>query len=112
MSKNAPTPANAVSFSEKNRGHWLGLILADKRFSKTDSLIVGVLSQNIEYQHGYGGWIMNSSYKKVVNSLKKKNINIDKKDVAPVLKQLLEYGYLSKFKVDQAGLYYFTDPTK
>lgn len=112
MSKNAPTPSNAVSFSEKNREHWLGMVLTDNRFSKSDVLIAAILAQNIEFQNGYGGWIMNSSYKYVVNTLKNEKIVVDRADVATVLKSLLEYGYLSKFKLNQAGLYYFTDPTK
>lgn len=112
MARNAPTPSNSISFSPENRGEWLGLILADKRFSQQDSLIAGVMSQNIEFQQGYGGWIMNSNYRYVVKKLQDARITIDKSDVASVLWLLVEHGYLSRFKLDKSGLYYFTDPTK
>ena len=112
MTRSAPTPDNSITFSPENRGDWLGLILADERFSQQDSLIAGVMSQNIEFQHGYGGWIMNSSYRYVVKALKDVKVTIEKSEVASVLWRLVEYGYVSRFHLDKSGLYYFTDPTK
>lgn len=112
MSKNAPMPTNCVSFSVKNRDYWLGLILADPNLTQRQTLIAATMAKNIRFQHGYGGWLMNSSYGYVINQLENGGVAVNKDEVAAVLKQMVDLGYISKFKVGKGNEYYFTDPTK
>ena len=112
MAKNAPTPSNSISFSEKHRPYWRELILNDPALSQRETLIAVTMSENIRYQHGYSGWLLQSGYGYVTKKLGSAGVKVDKKEVAETLFKLIDLGYLSKFKLGKTNDYYFTDPSK
>lgn len=111
MAKNLPTPANAISFSEKNRSDWLGKVFTDKDFTKSEVLIAMRISEQIRYQHGYSGWVITANPRSVRKSFLADGITVSEERIKLVYTKLYDNNYIRPFK-RKPKEYYFTDPTK
>lgn len=113
MAKNLPTPANAVSFTDKNSSDWIGKACSIEGLTQREIIIIAGITRKIQYQHGYGGNIITGTPKSVADYVHKQ-IKIKKPtedEVATVFLKLYENGYIKEFSLDPLR-YYFTDPNK
>lgn len=113
MAKNLPTPANAVSFTEKNSDDWFQKAVSIPGLTQREMIIIAGITKKIEYQRGYGGNIITGTPKSVAKYIHT-NLKISRpsdSEVASVFLKLYENGYIKEFSLSPLR-YYFTDPTK
>lgn len=110
MAKNLPTPANAVTFTDKNSDNWMGDACANAGLSQKEILILAGITQKIQYQRGFQGNIITGTPKSIAK-LVSTQLETSESEVSAVLLKLYSSGYIKEFSLDPLR-YYFTDPHK
>lgn len=113
MAKNLPTPANAVTFTEKNSDDWMNKACSIEGLTQREVIILAGITRKIQYQHGFSGNIITGTPKSVADFVHKQ-IRIKRPtedEVATVFLKLYENGFIKEFSLNPLR-YYFTDPHK